>query len=355
MSGFIKLQRTFQENMFWKKKREFSEFEALLDIVASVQYADREVHNSIGRQVITTKRGQSLFSLDTWSERWSWHKSKVRRYLALLVEQGIIEKENVKKTIRLTVVNCDFYTHEESETRTEWGLNRNKNKSVTESVANSDTKPTQTQTINSNTSETLRHEIDTRLTRERHEIDTRLTPVEERKKEKKERKKEKKKTPAQKNGQAERDFQKYLSRYSENQKDVIRDLFRILKTTRKTGKISENIMYNELQFWDRYPVENVMAGIDKYMDADYAGDGKKEQYLRGIIRNWVEQIDRLPKKKKRINGHTAEQIFQLEGKAACRLSMYGEKEFNEFLAENKIEMTLAEGWDVAAQIDRLER
>jgi hypothetical protein len=75
----------------------------------------------------------------------------------------------------------------------------------------------------------------------------------------------------------------FLQRYSD--KELIQDVISALKTTRKTGKISDTIIVAEFEYWEKYPASQVEAAMRTYLDRDCAGDGKKEEYLRGIIRN----------------------------------------------------------------------
>ncbi|MCP4219743.1 MAG: hypothetical protein GY765_34240, partial [bacterium] len=66
---------------------------------------------------------------------------------------------------------------------------------------------------------------------------------------------------------------------------LIDQVFEALRSTRKTGKISDSVLIAELEKWDRHPVWQVERGLKTYLDKDYAGDGKNEAYLLGIIRN----------------------------------------------------------------------
>ena len=50
--------------------------------------------------------------------------------------------------------------------------------------------------------------------------------------------------------------------------------------------LSERILLNpRFRLKEIYPVEQVESGIRIYLEKDYAGKGKKEDYLFGIIRN----------------------------------------------------------------------
>jgi len=85
-------------------------------------------------------------------------------------------------------------------------------------------------------------------------------------------KNDKKKTP---------DFFSLKNRYP-NQ-NLIDQVFQAIASTRKYGKVSDNILHNQLERWAKCPVEIVEAGIRIYLDKDYAGQGKRENYLLGII------------------------------------------------------------------------
>ena len=67
--------------------------------------------------------------------------------------------------------------------------------------------------------------------------------------------------------------------------ELIDSVFQALASTRKSGHIADGVLIAQLQKWERYTVEQVEAGIRIYLDKDYAGQGKREEYLLGIIRN----------------------------------------------------------------------
>jgi len=78
-------------------------------------------------------------------------------------------------------------------------------------------------------------------------------------------------------------FLSLRERYS-NQ-ELIEQCFDAIRSTRKTGKVADSVLVAQLKKWDRYPVEQVEEGIMAYLDKDYAAQGKREEYLYGIIRN----------------------------------------------------------------------
>jgi hypothetical protein len=79
------------------------------------------------------------------------------------------------------------------------------------------------------------------------------------------------------------DFFELKKRYPDP--SLIDKCFAAIATTRKSGKVADSILLACLQKWDRYPAEQVEAGIKTYLEKDYAGQGRDEKYLLGIIRN----------------------------------------------------------------------
>jgi hypothetical protein len=84
-------------------------------------------------------------------------------------------------------------------------------------------------------------------------------------------------------------FFSFLKRY--NNKNLIDEVFKAIATTRKTGKVAESVLIVQLQKWERYPAEQVEAGIRIYLEKDYASQGKREAYLMGIIRNHTAKTE----------------------------------------------------------------
>lgn len=111
--GFITLSRkVFSEHSpYWCEFREFSKFEAWLDIIQSAAYADHE-RVIRGRKVLIP-RGSLVASERFLLRRWGWKSvGKVRRFLVALVNDGRIERD--AKTERITVCNYDVYQPERS-------------------------------------------------------------------------------------------------------------------------------------------------------------------------------------------------------------------------------------------------
>lgn len=83
------------------------------------------------------------------------------------------------------------------------------------------------------------------------------------------------------------EIQSLEERYSD--KELINQCFNSISSTRKTNRISDSVKLGILQKWEKYPTEQVMAGIRIYLEKGYATEGKKENYLLGIIRGNSQQ------------------------------------------------------------------
>ena len=103
------------------------------------------------------------------------------------------------------------------------------------------------------------------------QVNNRRTTDEHKQEVKKERNKE---TPS---------FFSLRSRYPDQ--DLLDQVFEAIASTRKSNKVAESVLIAQLQKWERYPVEQVQAGIRTYLQKDFAGQGKGEAYLLGVIRN----------------------------------------------------------------------
>lgn len=127
--GWISIDRCIMEHFLYKEKRVFSKYEAWIDILLNVNHSDAEV--LIDNKIFNVKRGQSLYSLDTWASRWNWNKSKVRRFLNLLQECSMVVTNSEQKTTRLTVCKYDSYQGERNADETQMKRKRHANDTQT--------------------------------------------------------------------------------------------------------------------------------------------------------------------------------------------------------------------------------
>jgi len=107
MSGWIKLHRSIIDHWLYTEKRVYSRFEAWNDILLTVNYS--QAKTIIKGKIYIIKRGESILSLESWSKRWNWDKSKVRRFLTLLQTDGMIVVKGDSITTHIIVCKYDSY------------------------------------------------------------------------------------------------------------------------------------------------------------------------------------------------------------------------------------------------------
>jgi len=129
MSGWIKVHRKVQDHWIFKEQREFSRFEAWLDILLCANHSEQKV--IIQGTVYIVKQGESLHSLETWSKRWNWSKSKVKRFFDTLTKELMIVTTNETKTTRVTICNYASYQVERNADDTPTKRTRNADETQT--------------------------------------------------------------------------------------------------------------------------------------------------------------------------------------------------------------------------------
>lgn len=132
MEGWIKLHRKSLDNFIFKENRPLTRREAWENILLLVNYDKSEI--LIGNSKYECERGQSIFSLETWSKNFNWDKSKVKRFFDLLQENKMICLENLQKTTRLTVLNYDIYQGDRNANETQTTCKRNANETQTNPI-----------------------------------------------------------------------------------------------------------------------------------------------------------------------------------------------------------------------------
>ncbi|MBT4456059.1 hypothetical protein HOC54_02860 [Candidatus Peregrinibacteria bacterium] len=117
--GYVKIWRKFQENELWRENREFSKAEAWIDLLMEAQHQEDRRSVVLGNSVLIQNQGETLKSLDTWAKRWSWTKSKVRRFLDLLQRLNMIRHTSETKTTRITILNYKNYNEKRNANETQ--------------------------------------------------------------------------------------------------------------------------------------------------------------------------------------------------------------------------------------------
>lgn len=105
-----------------------------------------------------------------------------------------------------------------------------------------------------------------------------------------------KKEPKKNNIQTDRsreDFSKQIEQLKQQigNHNLVEDVLVALASTRKTGRMAPSVVAGFLSWCAGQPVKAVVMGMERYLDRDFAAKGKRENYLEGIIRGCVREVD----------------------------------------------------------------
>lgn len=106
MSGWIKLHRSLKDHFLF----DFNEPDkalAWIDLLLSASFEDCKVH--IKGRVINVSRGQFVVSQVTLQKRWGMSQNKVKRFLNLLENEGMVDVQTNDATTIITICNYDNY------------------------------------------------------------------------------------------------------------------------------------------------------------------------------------------------------------------------------------------------------
>lgn len=105
--GYIRLWRRSFHHEFWQENRQFSRFEAWLDMIQMAAYWDHPVW--VRGKRIELKRGEFVGSERFLGERWKWSRSKVRRFFDVLKSDHMADQREDRGE---TIINlCNYETY----------------------------------------------------------------------------------------------------------------------------------------------------------------------------------------------------------------------------------------------------
>ncbi|HEX9900194.1 MAG TPA: hypothetical protein VGC81_13305 [Candidatus Methylomirabilis sp.] len=235
VEGWIKVYRQIRDHWLWERDR-FTRGQAWLDLLLRARHKDHEAR--IGNQFVTEKRGQALVFQRQLASQWGWNRETVSKFLRLLKADHMVSLETSHGPeggyTLITIMNYERYQgSDESENEYE-------------------------------SSHASGHATS-------HDPATLPAIYKNVKNEKKER------TPF--------DEGAFWEKFSPQDQETIRQTIRALHSTRKGGKVADSVIQAEMRWWDQRDPVQVVEGMRTYLQKDYAAQGKREPYLRGIIRN----------------------------------------------------------------------
>lgn len=104
--GWIKLYRSLTRHWLWQEKP-FSKGQAWLDLLLLAGFQPRKI--PMGQRILQLEAGELLISEASLMERWGWGKSRLRSFLKLLEEDGMLQrKPDGKRTVFFLTGYRDF-------------------------------------------------------------------------------------------------------------------------------------------------------------------------------------------------------------------------------------------------------
>jgi hypothetical protein len=99
--GWVKIDRELLDHWSWEGSA-FSEGQAIIDLHLKANYKPCKVRLRAG--FITLSPGQLARSENTLAREWGWSRGKVRRFLAILEEDGVIVQHKTNQTTIITIL-----------------------------------------------------------------------------------------------------------------------------------------------------------------------------------------------------------------------------------------------------------
>ena len=115
--GWIKIHRKILDCSIWNSREPFDKRSAWIDILLSASHKDLNL--MIGGINEKIPRGRFMFSIEKLCDRWGWSRNRVKRFLALLEREQMIETKRTNKGTLISVLNYNAFQSVEEVTEKE--------------------------------------------------------------------------------------------------------------------------------------------------------------------------------------------------------------------------------------------
>src|SRR5689334_11132721 len=96
-SGYILLFRSLQDHWLFRERRRFSRCEAWIDLLMLASWSDHPV--CLMGFLYRVQRGDVLRSQRELAKRWNWSEKKLRGFLKMLQQDGMIEVQTATRKV----------------------------------------------------------------------------------------------------------------------------------------------------------------------------------------------------------------------------------------------------------------
>lgn len=104
--GWIKTYRSLADHWLWQDKP-FSKGQAWIDLMLIVNHRDNKT--LIDGRLEEIERGKTITSIRKLCDRWGWSNTKVKNFLKMLENDGMIGVKSDSKNTVINIVNYSIY------------------------------------------------------------------------------------------------------------------------------------------------------------------------------------------------------------------------------------------------------
>jgi len=268
--GWIRLHRKIMDGPDWLSEA-FTRAQAWVDLLLLANHKSRFIRRR--GVMVAVDRGMVGYSERELAERWRWSRDKVRRFLMELIEREMIGRKDAE----ISISNATKSTEEKKEKSVGYDL------FGVETIPK--TIPKNQVFLHNQTKKTIPKKTSVSnliyiINYERYQGNNTENHTEDHTEDH---------TRTRKLKNVKKYTENFFSEISELRnrypdQDLIDQAISAIASTRKSNRIADSVLLAQLKAWVRYPTQQVQTGIRIYLDKDYAGQGKDEKYLLGIIR-----------------------------------------------------------------------
>ena len=110
--GWIKLHRQLLDCWIWRVNEPFDKRSAWVDLLLTANHSDTKL--LFNGEIITITRGQILTSVRQLSAKWNWSVNRTYRFLKMLENENMVQKESNDNRTLLTIVNYSVFQFSEN-------------------------------------------------------------------------------------------------------------------------------------------------------------------------------------------------------------------------------------------------
>src|SRR5690625_2227462 len=229
LQGWVKLHRKIQDHWIYQEKRQFSRYEAWLDLIMMANHKDGKT--LIDGKLEHVKTGQMVTSIRKLCDKWDWSNTKVTNFLKLLESDGMISyKSDTKKTV-ITIDKYSTYHEGEREETTQKHI-----RSISE-------------TYQKHTNKNVKNDKNDK----NKDYDSKI-----------------------------KDLLSFFSKSINDFSELNKKYWDVIRETRRTGNVAKSVIYKNMNMWRKYDPIIVEYALKEHIEHR---KGMKEHYTIGIMRN----------------------------------------------------------------------